>query len=216
MSEAPAILAAEVEIVGLHHLESHPDNPRRGDVSLLLESLQEHGQYRPLVVQRDTGYVLAGNHTLEALRAAGAVSASVVYVDVDDAEAKRILLVDNRTSDRATYETGALVDLLRATQDDFGSLSGTGYDDAALADLIARTEEAEPFADAEIASLVEHDDPYRAAIEGLPKRIVLDFTPAQHAWWIEQAAVAREAHGVATDAELALRLLEKATGVQAP
>ncbi len=120
------------EYVPTDRLRPHPDNPRRGDVSAIVGSLRAHGQYRPVVVRRATSEVLAGNHTLIAVRQLGWSEIAVTFVDVDEERAKRILLVDNRTNDLAGFDTQALVDLLSGLPD----LEGTGYDDAALGELL--------------------------------------------------------------------------------
>ena len=76
--------------------------------------------------------VLAGNHTLLAARELGWDEISVTFVEVDAEQARRILLVDNRTNDLAGYDLQELVDLLAELPD----LEGTGYDQAALGDLL--------------------------------------------------------------------------------
>lgn len=113
-------------------LRPHPDNPRRGDLSTLKESLGHHGQYRPIVVNRQTMEVLAGNHTLRGAQELGWTEIAATFVDVDADQARRILLVDNRSSDLADYDDEGLLELLQ----DLDGLEGTGYDDAALADLL--------------------------------------------------------------------------------
>jgi len=118
-------------------LNLHPHNARQGDVGAICQSLKAHGQYRPLVVQRSTGNVLAGNHTLQAAQALGWTEVDVTYIDVDDDQALRILLVDNRANDLATYDNSVLTDLLEAlVRSDFG-LEGTGFDGSDLDDLLA-------------------------------------------------------------------------------
>jgi hypothetical protein len=118
--------------VPISELRAHPRNPRRGDLEAIKESLERHGQYRPVVANRRTNEVLAGNHTLLAARALGFERIAVSYVDVDDDQAKRILLADNRTNDLAGYDGHALVELL----EELPELEGTGYDRAALDELI--------------------------------------------------------------------------------
>jgi len=120
------------EYVPTDRLLPHPDNPRRGDVAAIKDSLERNGQYRPLVVSRRTFEVLAGNHTLLAARELGWSQIAVTFVDVDAEQARRILLVDNRTNDLAGYDTQDLVDLLEGLPD----LEGTGYDHDALGDLL--------------------------------------------------------------------------------
>lgn len=126
----------EYATVPLDQLSPHPDNARTGNVEMIAESLATNGQYRPIVVQRSTMHVLAGNHTLEAARTLDWQTIEAVIVDVDDENAKRILLVDNRTNDVAGYDDRALADLLRSLADTDGALLGTGYTADDLADLL--------------------------------------------------------------------------------
>lgn len=114
-------------------LSVHPANPRRGDVASIVASIDANGFYGSIIAQRSTGYVLAGNHRLLAARERGIESLPVIWVDVDDDRARRILLVDNRSNDLASYDEEQLVEVLRELG---GDLSGTGYDDDALAKLI--------------------------------------------------------------------------------
>lgn len=104
-------------------LRQHPENPRRGDTEAIKASIEANGWFGSITAQTSTGYVLAGNHRLEAALELGIESLPVVWLDVDDEEARRILLNDNRTSDEATYDYSELKDVL----DDLGDLTGTGY-----------------------------------------------------------------------------------------
>ena len=121
-----------IEYVATDSLRLHPDNPRRGNVAAICESLEKNGQYRPLVVNRRTMEVLAGNHTLLAARELGWEKIAVVFVDVDAEQATRILLVDNRTNDLADYDDEVLADLLGELPD----LAGTGFDHVAFGELL--------------------------------------------------------------------------------
>jgi len=118
-------------------LREHPDNVREGDVGAICESLTFHGQYRPIVVQRSTNYVLAGNHTLKAARSLGWTHVAATFIDCDDQRAMRILLVDNRTNDLASYNEPALVDALKQLAATEEGLIGTAFDTSALDEIIA-------------------------------------------------------------------------------
>lgn len=118
--------------VAIDELQPYPRNPRRGDLDLLKASLEAHGQYRPVVVNRRTMQVLAGNHTLAAARALGWRKLAATFVDVDDDEAARIVLVDNRSNDFAVYDDDDLAALLSSLPD----LDATGWDDADLDELL--------------------------------------------------------------------------------
>ena len=56
----------------------------------------------------------------------------MVHVDVDDQQAKRILLSDNRTSDLATYDSPNLIALIETLRPD---LDGSGWDVRSLEKL---------------------------------------------------------------------------------
>ena len=117
----------KVESVPLDLLRSHPKNPRRGDIGAIIESLEANGQYQPIVTANE-GTVLVGNHRFLAMKQLGWEEAQVVRleVDPDSEQATKVMLADNRTSDRAEYDTSLLVDLL-ATLDETSDLTGTGY-----------------------------------------------------------------------------------------
>jgi len=117
-------------------LVPHPDNARTGNIEMIAESLATNGQYRPIVVQASTGYVLAGNHTLAAARSLDWLTIEAVVVDVDDEQAKRILLVDNRSNDVASYDDRALADLLASLADTDAAFAGTGFTADDLSDLL--------------------------------------------------------------------------------
>ena len=122
--------------VPLEDLYTHPRNIRQGDIGAICTSLEAHGQYRPIVVQRSTGHILAGNHTYQAARSLGWSHVAATYVECDDEQALRILLVDNRANDLATYDDTALADLLRELAATELGLEGTLYDGDALDTLL--------------------------------------------------------------------------------
>jgi DNA modification methylase len=126
--------------VPVESLKSFQGNPRIGDVSLIAESLEANGQYRPIVVRKSTREILAGNHTWQAAKLLGWREIWIVEADVDLDTAKRIVAVDNRTNDVARYDDEALAKLLGSLDD----LVGTGYTpddlDALLASLTSREE----------------------------------------------------------------------------
>jgi hypothetical protein len=119
-------------------LTEYPGNPRVGDINSLAESLTVNGQYRPIIVNRQTTEILAGNHTWKAAKQLGWDTIKVIYVDnVTEEQAKRIVLADNRQSDLASYDEGALAELLKGLPD----LVGTGYSSEYLKDLLTEVGE---------------------------------------------------------------------------
>lgn len=112
--------------VGIDDLRPHPNNPRRGDVEAALEMLTSVGQYRPLVVQKDSGLILnpKGITFWQAAKRAGWQRIAAVMVDVDDETARRILVADERTAELGSYDDQTLLDVLDSLA---GDLDGTGF-----------------------------------------------------------------------------------------
>lgn len=131
------IINSDLEFVPANQLITHPKNVRQGDVGAIFESIQENGFFGTLVVQRSTNHILAGNHRFRAALEAGIDMFPVIYVDVDDDQALRILLADNRTNDLATNDESALIELLKELNATERGLSGTGYDGDSLDEMIS-------------------------------------------------------------------------------
>lgn len=142
-------------------------NPRRGDIDAIAESLERNGQYRPIVVNKPTGEILAGNHTYAAAKRLGWTHIAATFVDVDEDQAARIVLADNRTADIGDYDDTLLLDLLKSLD---GDLIGTGYtqDDAdalaalgsaGVADLDDLADEVGGFSDADAWPTIRFDVP---------------------------------------------------------
>lgn len=122
-------LITALAAVDLDELHPFHSNARRGSVPAIKASLAKNRQYKPIVVNRGSrtgreNEVLAGNHTLLAARDLGWKTLTVVWVDVDDEQAIRINLADNRTADLGGYDDLLLLELLSELPD----LDGTGYD----------------------------------------------------------------------------------------
>lgn len=124
---APKTVFIEIRDIPVAELIPFPGNAKRGDVGMIRESIEEHDQYRALVVRHtpdDTFVVLAGNHTLQAIKDLKRPTARCEVIACDEMTAKKINLVDNRASDAGTYDDQALADILASLDGDF---TGTGY-----------------------------------------------------------------------------------------
>lgn len=133
------VLFDQAVVVPLSALKPYDKNPRRGNVAAIADSLRENKQYRPIVVQKSTKKILAGNHTYMAAKELGWADISVVMVDVTADEAARIVLADNRTNDLASYDNEILAELLEGLE---GSTAGTGYSAADVETLISTMDTA--------------------------------------------------------------------------
>lgn len=140
--------------VPLDELALYPGNARQGDIGALTESLRLNGQYRPVVANKRTSHVLAGNHTVKAAAALGWNEIAVTWVDVDDEHAARIVLADNRANDLASYNDVLLLASLESLPD----LDGTLYDDQDL-DRLRKLTDIVGFGSAEADDIPETPEP---------------------------------------------------------
>ncbi len=135
-AEPTLLREQKYELVRIDAVQPHFRNARQGDVGAIVESIRANQWYGACVVQRSTGNILVHNHAWMAARECGLEEIPVIWVDCDDAEALRILLVDNRTNDLAAYDENKLAEMLQEIQAEHGALDGTGFDLEALDDLL--------------------------------------------------------------------------------
>lgn len=111
--------------VPIRSVHPYPGNARRGNHTKIRDSLLTHGQYKPLLVQRTTGHILVGNNTWHvAAGEQGWSEIAVQYLDIGDDAARRLLLMDNASSDDSDYDHTALLELLA----ELPEFTGTGWD----------------------------------------------------------------------------------------
>lgn len=135
----------ETQTIDIDTVHPHPRNVRQGDIGAISQSLQAHGQYRPITYQKSTGRILAGNHTWKAAKSLGWKNIVASAVICDDEQALKILLADNRSSDLATYDDKELMDLLKELSINDPLLEGTLYDGDDLDDLIYKMQGSQGF-----------------------------------------------------------------------
>jgi hypothetical protein len=129
------VIKGTYETVPIDSVQPHPRNPRRGDVESIRASIRTNRFFGALLVQRSTKRILAGEHRWRAAKVEGIKSVPVIWADVDDAQALRILLADNRTNDLSGWNDDALGKLLQDMSGD-GGLDGTGFGESDLEELL--------------------------------------------------------------------------------
>jgi len=185
-------------------------------------------------VQRSTGFVLGGNHTLQAAQKLKWAAVDVTYLDVDDDAARKIVVADNRTSDLGGYDDRALVQLLRELGDE--GLEGTGYDLDDYDELLAALQEADdddppqeptvlvpvgevvapPSAGTVVRQTPTYEE-YREAYASGPSRfLAFTYPPARYAWVVEKLEKVTADRGLPSHADALLDLLSAAYGEVPP
>lgn len=115
-------------LVDISTLTPDPKNRRKHperSIQELVKSYGEHGQRKPIVVQRvsDAGVpmvVRAGNGSLEAAKRLGWTHVAAIVVDEKDREARAYAIRDNRTAEASEWDYAGL-------RDELADLSGLSY-----------------------------------------------------------------------------------------
>lgn len=138
------IAKQEYMIKAVTELRLHPENPKKGKVGAIGESLEANDFYGAAVVQKSSGFILVGNHRYKAAIEKGLKEIPVIVIDCDDATARRIMLADNRIADLGTYDEKLLQANVQASYQD-GGLMGTGFMGVDLERMLAKDKPPEKF-----------------------------------------------------------------------
>lgn len=139
IEKAVRFLATTPVMTPIDEVTTHPDNPRRGNIQRIKESILARGFLQSIVVQASTNYIVIGNHRYMALRELGVQEIPVALVDIDDDEAIEMMIADNRLSDLATNDEQLTFDLIDAAyQRDPASLARFAYTTAEFDALATR------------------------------------------------------------------------------
>lgn len=122
----------------IENVTQHPDNDNNGDVDEIVASMRTTGVYRPIFASRETGYIVAGNHTYLGMVELGAKFVPVVWLDITEEQGLRILAADNKIARNARPDPGLTRVLLQKivessrmpTRDPEAALVGTGWSQA--------------------------------------------------------------------------------------
>jgi hypothetical protein len=130
-----------VRDIDINQLTFFPGNARRGQLDQIRQSVRRLGQYRSVVVrvvnEPPAFVVLAGNHTVQAMRAEGHQTAHCGLIRCTDDEARRVNLGDNKLSDIATDDLDSLAELLSYLDGDYDGTGWSVYDVDKLVDHMA-------------------------------------------------------------------------------
>lgn len=115
--------------VPIDSVRQHPRNPNNGDLDSITESIKINGYVDPIIVQKETGYIIAGNHRWQVLHGLGSKVAPVIFVEMDEEQALRYMLANNETAKKAVTDDALMVELLGLLSTTEIGLIGSGYSD---------------------------------------------------------------------------------------
>jgi hypothetical protein len=104
------------ETVAINSLVENPRNPQQhpeDQIVRLAASLTARGQYKPLLARRVNRMLIAGHGVRLAMLKLGWTTARVVFWDIDQGTADRVMLGDNRLGEGSTPDEDRVAELLR-------------------------------------------------------------------------------------------------------
>jgi site-specific DNA-methyltransferase (adenine-specific) len=134
----------QIEWVPLNSVRLNPENPRHNEeaVEPVMRSIARFGFRVPIVVNRRTNVIEAGNTRWKAAQRMGLTEIPVIFADDDELTALAFALADNKTGEIARWDEPSLADLLnRLAAED--QLAASGFSDDDLSGLMARLDAEE-------------------------------------------------------------------------
>ena len=130
----------KTELVAIDTVRPLDRNPRRHpekQLAELVKSIEQFGQYRPLVVDED-GLILAGNGLHTALKRAGVAKVSVYRMTgLSEGQKQKLVLADNKTGDLSNDDFDVIEAMVRELDD----YEVPGFDPDVLRGIIAEAED---------------------------------------------------------------------------
>jgi len=131
----------KVQKIKISELKENPNNTRihtRRNLETLKQSLTEFGQTKPIIVNKNGMYVVAGNGTLQAAIALGWEDIECNLVDLDDNKAKALSIIDNKTSDLSQNDEKMLTEALSELKEiDISLFDLTGFKEDELERMLS-------------------------------------------------------------------------------
>ena len=164
----------QVEYLPLSEIVEADINPKDHDIGQIYQSIKRFGFTQPIMMNENTGKLLAGHgrlQTLQQMKQGGEkVPTRIKEKDgewlvpvlkgisfEDDMEAQAYLIADNRLTELGGWNTGELVDTLQELVEGGFSLDGVGYDFDDLETMVTQIDDSGIF-DVEVVPEADDDE----------------------------------------------------------
>lgn len=125
--------------VSLSELKPAEHNARKGDVAAIKNSYERFGQRKPIVANRSSKEIIAGNHQYQAALELGWDKIAVVFVEDDEETATAYAIADNRIGQLGEWNVEELV--LAFEKIDYADFGATGFTEGDVEDFRALLDE---------------------------------------------------------------------------
>lgn len=129
----------ELRVLPIEDVSEWENNARihtRQNLDALKTSLGKFDQYKPIIVQKSSMRIIAGNGTYLAARSLGRKNILCNIIDISDEEAEALSIADNRTGLLSQWEESVLTENLKKIQEQ-GNLELTGFDSVDLEKMLS-------------------------------------------------------------------------------
>ena len=132
------------EYVDIKQLKPWDKNPRKNDHAVIevKQSIQRFGFSAPIIARKSDNVIIAGHTRWKAAKEIGLKEVPVRFMDLDVVDSQLLAIADNKLNERADWDEDLLEQVL---QDLAGEdLSGIGFDDNELQDIIDKVSDTDP------------------------------------------------------------------------
>lgn len=128
----------KIEYVSTSTLIPSPQNPRKNDASVgaVVRSMEAFGWTNPILARRENNIVIAGHTRLKAAAEQGIEEVPVVYLDLDETDAKTYMLADNRLTELAEWDGLKLGEIFAELDELNVDLDLTGFNPEEIEDRV--------------------------------------------------------------------------------
>ena len=128
----------KIDYIAIEKLKPFLGNPRKNDESVdaVVKSIEAFGYTNPILVRRENNEIIAGHTRLKALQKMGAEQAPVIYLDLNETDARVYSVFDNKSVENAEWDFPKLADLLVEFDQLNVDLDLTGFDENQIKSVI--------------------------------------------------------------------------------
>ena len=127
--------------VPIGSVKPDPQNARlhnEANKKAIKKSIEGFLQRKPIVVNKNTGIIEAGNGLYQEMKDLGATEIAAVFVDDDDNQAKAFAIMDNRSGELSEWDLPNLKDVLQELDSGALDMDLTGFNEMAIEQLMTQ------------------------------------------------------------------------------
>ena len=127
--------------VPIDSVKADPQNARlhnEANKKAIKKSIEGFLQRKPIVVNKNTGIIEAGNGLYQEMKDLGATEIAAVFVDDDDNQAKAFAIMDNRSGELSEWDLPNLKDVLQELDSGALDMDLTGFNEMAIEQLMTQ------------------------------------------------------------------------------